>query len=436
MVWFVLSYAGAILGYLGLNAAAGRWLGPEEFGFFIAALTATGLLGQVGLVGVHRSGLREVSRLRDSMRPAALVELRNGVRAVNLTTLPLAGVVGAAGTWFLTSGQPIGMQVALSAGVAILVVLTGQQKVWANYLRGLGHVRFASLLEGRSGGALVAGLQAALVVLVWQLFPSWGLAGALLAVAAGYAAPVAVARRVVSAHWRGMTGPRARLFADLRATVRRDWRFLSAQVAAYLNLSIEIWIAAILLSAVDTSMFTAGQRVALLLVLPLTAIQIVFAPAIARAGLSKEDGSLQGLVRTGASVATALTAVLALPIVVAPGFVLETVYGDGFEAAVPVMVLLSLAFFGNVATGLAGTALSMLGREGAAAKVQWAGVGLRIAIGVPAALLGALTGLTLSAVAVSIFVFTAMWLCARREVGLSTHATLRPELRRLRRTVG
>jgi len=222
----------------------------------------------------------------------------------------------------------------------------------------------------------------------------------------------------------------------LRVTVQRDWRFLSAQVASYLNLSIEIWIAAMLLSALDTSMYSAGQRVALLLILPLTAIQIVFAPVIARTGLSDDDGHLQKLVQTGASVATALTVVLALPVVVVPHLVLGLVYGPGFDDAVPVMVLLSLAFFGNVATGLAGTALSMLGREGVAAKVQWAGAALRVVVGMPAALLGGLMGLTLSAVAVSIFVFIAMWLSAHRELGFYTHATLRPQLRLLRRTVG
>ena len=39
---------------------------------------------------------------------------------------------------------------------AALTYLSGQQKLLANYLRGLGHARLSGLLEGRSGGAAVA----------------------------------------------------------------------------------------------------------------------------------------------------------------------------------------------------------------------------------------------------------------------------------------
>lgn len=446
MVWFVASYAGSVLGVLALNAAAGRWLGPDDFGFFVVTLTAAGLLSQVGLVGSHRSGLREVARLRDADDPPAMVVLRNGVRAVCLTTLPLAGLVAGAGAWFLTADADPAEQWGLAVALVVLVVLGGQQQLWANYVRGLGHIRFASLLEGRSGGALVAGLQAVCVVLVWTLAPRWGLAGAVGAVATGFLLPTTAAWLVVRRRWRGLVGARPRLWHDLRTTLGRDWRFLSAQVATFLNGTTEIWLAGLLLSAVDTSMFSAGQRLALLLVLPLTALQVVLAPVVARArttGVTPGSGAgtgrgseLERLVRTGATVATGLALVLALPIVVAPGHVVELVYGDGFSRAVPVLLLVSVGSLGNVATGMAGTTLSMLGREDVAARVQWSGVVLRVALGVPAALVGGLVGLSGSALLVSSIVFTVMWWRSRRALGIATHVTLRPELSLLRRTAG
>jgi O-antigen/teichoic acid export membrane protein len=437
MAWFVVSYAGAILGSLALNAGAGRWLGTAEFGYFVSALAAGTLLGQVGLVGSHRSGLRELARLRDKDDPHAMAVLRNGVRAVSLTTLPLVGLAAGSIAWFLAVDQPLLVRAALALGTIGLVVLAGQQQLWANYVRGLGYVRFASLLEGRSGGALVAGLQAALLLTLWHLFPGWGLGGALAAVALGLVAPVLLSRRLVKNQWRDLDEPRPRLLRDLRFTVGRDWRFLSVQVATYLNVSTEIWIAAVLLSGVDASLYSAGQRLALLLALPLLALQVVFAPAIARMAVNLEETpSLEPLLRTGASVATVLSLVLSLPMLVAPGFVLDLVYGPGFAEAAPVLLLLAVGFFGNVATGLAGTTLSMLGLEGVAAQVQWTGAAIRVALGVPAALIWGLMGLTVSALTVSIFVFTLMWLRARQHLGVFTHATLRPELYLLRRTSG
>ena len=66
MAWFAAAYAAAIAGYLGLSAAAGRLLGPESFGYFVVALTLALVAGQLGLMGVHRSGLREASRLEET----------------------------------------------------------------------------------------------------------------------------------------------------------------------------------------------------------------------------------------------------------------------------------------------------------------------------------------------------------------------------------
>jgi O-antigen/teichoic acid export membrane protein len=219
--------------------------------------------------------------------------------------------------------------------------------------------------------------------------------------------------------------------------VGRDWRFLSSQVAVQINLSAEIFIAAALLSNTDTSMYSAGQRLALLLVVPLTSIQVVFSPVIARLAVQpdKQD-TLQSLLRTGATVATAMTIVVALPILVAPGFVLDKVYGPGFEGAVPVVLLLSIGFIVNVVTGMAGSTLSMLGREGVTASTQWTGAVLRVVLGVLAAYWAGLAGLTCSALVVSVLIFISMWLRTRKTVGFFTHATIRPELGLLRRTTG
>lgn len=442
MYWFAGSYSGAVLSVLVINMVAGRWLGPRDFGVFVTALTASALLGQVGLLGSHRSGLREVARLRDSDDREAMAVLRNGVRAVSLTSLPLAGLVGGVGAWVVQPGEAVLPRLQASLAVAALVVLGGQQQLWANYVRGLGHTRFASLLEGRSGGALVAALQAMCMGLAWVLAPDAGVGGALLAVAAGFLVPVLAARQVVRRRWRGLGGPAPHLRRDLAHTARRDWRFLSAQVAAFLNVSVELWIATLLLTRVDASMFSAGQRLALLLLLPLTAMQVVLAPVIARDGPrdGPHDGApsppLEGIVRTATTAATGVALLLALPLVVAPGAVIRILYGEGFGGAVPVMLLLAVGTLGNVATGVAGTALSMQGQERVAAWVQWSGAILRVALGVPAALLFGLHGLTLSALTVAVFVFTVMWWAAHRVLGLYTHCTIRPDFSLLRRTTG
>ena len=428
---FVTWYGMAILGYLALNGIASRFLGQAEFGYFVGAVTLTATLGQLGLIGVHRSGLREASRLgHDDLDQ--LGELRRGVRATLLLSLPAVSVASGAAIWLLQPGRPPMNRFMLAAGMALLVYLSGQQKVWSNYLRGFGHVRFASMLEGRSGGALVAFFQAALLLLVWLVFPSWGLAGALLAVALGYLVPDVLAWRWVSRSW-GHTPANARLWRDLKQVARRDWRFASVQVALMVNASVEIWIAGVVLTGADTSAFGAAQRLSMLIVLPMTAIQIVLSPVIARMVVQPDRHPLQEILRTGATAATAATVVLWLPIVIAPNAVMRVVFGRGFEdtPVLPVILLCS-ALVVNAAMGLAGLTLSMAHREGIVASTQWMTFVGRVVVGTVAASLYGLTGLAISSFAFSSVFYVWIWVRVRRELGVNTATTLHPDIRLVR----
>ena len=426
IAWFAGAYAAAIAGYLGLSAAAGRLLGPESFGYFVVALTLALVAGQLGLIGVHRSGLREASRL-EKEDVERLAELRRGVRAVVLVSLPLAGVVTGLIAWILASGQTTVDRAVIAVSVAALVVMNGLQKLWANYLRGFGQVRVASMLEGRSGGAVVALLQTAFVVIVWQFFPSLGLAGALAAVVIGYAIPVGYASRLVARHW-GHAKSTTRVFHDLRQVAARDWKFASVQVGTLLNASVEVWIAGLILTSVDTSMFGAAQRLSFLVALPMTALQIVFSPSISRLAVKGPPEAMQRLLRTGATLAAGATLLIALPLFVAPGPVLDVVYGPGFQQAVIPLVILTGALIVNALTGLAGLTLSMAHREGIAARVQWGALVTRLVIGTAAATLLGLDALAVSAALVSSGMFLVMWRRTRQELGVNTAVTGRPDL--------
>ncbi|MBA2558616.1 MAG: lipopolysaccharide biosynthesis protein [Propionibacteriales bacterium] len=433
LAWFVASYGVAIVGYLALNAVASRFLGRSSFGYFVVVITLTTVIGELALLGVHRAGLREAARL-DMDAHDQLARLRLGVRAVCLVSLPAAGVVSAAVTWGLLHGHDEQQRWELAIGVGALVMLSGHQKLWANYLRGFGQVKFASLLEGRSGGALVAVLQSGFLAAVWLILPGLGLTGALGAVALGYLIPVVAAYRGVSRHWHHAPA-RASLGRDLRGVLGRDWRFASGQLASYLNANLELWMAGLLLTAVDTSLFGAAQRLSLLLVTPLTSLQVVFSPAIARLGHDKDPRQLEALVRTGATLAAIPMLCVCVPILVAPGAVLGIVFGSGYAGAASVLVLLTAGSVVNVLTGLCGATLSMTHREGVVAVVQWAGLGVRLLLGATAAIVLGVDGLGASAGLVTAGIWVALWTAARRRVGVRTHLTLHPKVSVLRNTV-
>jgi O-antigen/teichoic acid export membrane protein len=432
VLWFGGSYGVAIVAYLGLSAVASRLVGEDLFGYFLVVVTATTLLGQLGLAGVHRSGLREAARLGHE-DDAKLAELREGVRAVSFVALPLTSVVSFAGAWVMLAGTPNALLVA--GLTAALVLLTGQQKLLANYLRGFGHLQLAGMLEGRSGGALVASAQAALLLVVWVVVPGWGLVGALAAMGVGYAIPVAAGWVVLSRHWQHTQAP-ARPWAGLRTVLKRDWRFVLSQAGAYCNSTLDLWLAAAFLPAVGASMFGAGQRLAQLLMIPMTSLQVVFSPAISRLAVDSDRHRLQSLLRTGSSLATGAVALLWVPMMVIPAFVLSVVFGSSFSDAAPVLMLLATSYLINALSGLSGVTLSMSHQEGWVAKVHWCGLTVRVVLGIPAALLFGMVGLATTSMLATVTVYGLMWWQARRRVGVSTHATLRPNLRLLGQVAG
>lgn len=430
LVYFVPSYAVAVAGYLAVNVVAARVLGPSGFGYLVVLMTVTGLVAQLGLMGVHRAGLRETARADD---PETLVGLRRGVRAVLLVSLPLVSVLMAAVVRLVHPGGEAATATAVLTGV--LVYATGYQLMAANFLRGLGHLKMASLLSGRSGGSLIAVVQAAGVALVAWLAPESGLPGVLLGVVAGYVGPLLLAGWVLTRSWPSAPRPHHTL-RELRTVARRDWRFTVSQSGGYLNSTVELWLGAAILTAGATSLFAAAQRLARLLVIPASSLAIVFSPAIARLSAAGQRGRLQQLIRTAATVTTAVSALLWLPMVIAPETVIRLVFGPGFEAAAPALVLIATGYLLNAVSGMSGKTLSMTHHEGDQAVITWTVVVVRIASGAVCAYLWGITGLAVSAMVISGLYYLANWAAVRRRLSISTHATLRPDLRLLTRTAG
>jgi O-antigen/teichoic acid export membrane protein len=435
LIWFVAAYGVAIVGYLALNAIASRFLGRSSFGYFVVAVTVTSVIGQFSLVGVHRAGLREAARLHGDDVDEELAKLRLGVRAVCLVSLPMAGLVSGVVAWVLLGINGAQHRLAESIAVVALVILSGHQMLWGNYLRGFGQIKFASLMEGRSGGALVAVLQSFFLALTWLFIPEAGLTGALVAVTLGYLLPVLAAYWKVSRRWATVTAHPS-LWRDLREVVDRDWRFASGNLASYLNANLELWMAGLLLSGGQTSIFSASQRLSLLLVTPITSLQVVFSPAIARSGMSIDTKRLEDLVRTGATLAAIPMLLVCLPILLAPRAVLGAVFGSSYSAGWVVLLFLTVGCIVNVLTGLCGATLSMTHREGVVATIQWIGVAVRLVLGVAAAMRLGFNGLGFSAGMVTAGIWVALWIAAWRRVGVRTHLTLRPKLSILRNTDG
>jgi O-antigen/teichoic acid export membrane protein len=428
--WYGVSYGLAIVGYLAINAIASRWLGTSEFGAFVIATSAAAGIGQFALLGSHRAGLRDAATSDGD--PGRLQDLRGSAASSVLLALPLFSVASAVVAYFVASGSS-SSRLVYAIAFGGLVYTGGLQKLWASYLRGFGNIRLASLFEGRSGGAIIAVGQGVVMFIAWRLFPHWGVAGAMMAASVGFALPVIYAWVVTGTHWRHLprTGD---LWGHTVSTFHRSWRFGVNQAATFLAGTVELWIGGALLSGHDSSLFSASFRLAFMLSIPLTSLQVVFAPLCARMLARGDKRQLENVLRTGASFATVASSVLLIPMLVAPAELLVLVFGPGFGAGSDAFLLLTIGNIANIVSGLAGTVLTMSHREGLAAAVQTVTLAGRIVIGSFAAWQWGLIGLAGSAALHSVLMFSYMWWSARKHVGVFTHPTLRPQWRVLRST--
>lgn len=433
-IWFGLPYGFALLSYLGVNAIAARLLGLSGYGIFFTTITLTSFFGQLGLLGAHRSGLRDSARLRDSHDQEVLSQQVRSIRAVTSFVLPISALAAATGAAFLLPVDGVERWVA-AASVAGLVVGSGFQRLWANYLRGFGYVKIAGLLEGRSGGAAVAVCQLLFLGSVFLVAPEAGMAGGLVAMALGYLIPVLLAGMLVGRRWSSLRIP-WKPFADLRLAWSRGSRFALIQAGSYLNSNVDLWMATALLVATQGSHFAAAQRMVLLLVVPLTSLQVVLSPVISRMYHQGETERLQRVVRTATTAITAIVAVFLIPMIVVPDLLLEIVNGAKFTGGAPALVILALGLVVQVLAGGAPTALSMADREGIVAKVQTIGIVIRVGLGALAALTFGMLGLATTAAVGTATIFIILWWQTHRKLGMWTHPTLRPSPKLLLKTSG
>lgn len=434
--WALASYAIAGLGYLALNGFAGRLLGVDEFGTFVVLVTAATTIGQIGLLGIHRGGLRDAALmdLRDARHDSAVATLRAEARGVSWIALPVVALATGV-TTLIVGGAGDVESLFFAIAMASLVLLGGEQKLRANLLRGFGRARTASLIEGGAGGTVVVLLQALGVGLLLAAEPAAGLLAALAVMVAGYAVPVAAGHGLLHGIWRRNV-PVTPPWLALRSASGRHWRFGAAQVATFAGPNVEIWVAGLVLLAADVSRFAAAQRVAVLLLLPLTPLQLALAPAIARlvAGGQREELAL--LVRTAAAIATGLAGLAFVGLLLASDRIVTAVFGGTFGSSGALLVVLACGALVNVSTGLCGTVLAMADRAGTVAAFMWGSLLLRVGLGVPVATIAGVEGLAILNALVTAVTWLGLLYAARRQLGVWTSPTLRPALAAFRRVRG
>ena len=126
------------------------------------------------------------------------------------------------------------------------------------------------------------------------------------------------------------------------------------------GISLGIDISRVFLRA---GVYRVAAAVSALVTLPLMAVHMPLAPAVARAHVKQKRGELQRMLTTTVRWAFVGCLPIVIAIVWVGDWLLGVVYGQDFATAYPVLAVLALAQLFNVAIGSAGIVLQMTGHQ-------------------------------------------------------------------------
>jgi len=373
---FAIRIGGAGLAY-GTQVLFARLMGKADYGIFATVWIWVTILGHGSLLGLTQA----LSRYVPQYRVRGELDLARGFLAGGVVvTLAAAGGISLVGAALLGSGAlAVDQAYRLALAMALLVLpLFALQDYAEGVARSFNWPGLAIapvyllrpiLIAAGMVGAVAVGLPA----------EPWVALGATLvatALALAIQAALLVARMRPVLPWGG------------RAYRGREWTRTSLPIAfvdlTSLGLSfVDVLILGFFVTPADVGIYFAATRIVQFVLFVQYAASAATAPRFAEARARGDLAAVRSLAARCARLSCLATAAVALALIlVAP--LLLGMFGPGFEASFPALVILAAGVVGKSALGPAEDVLTMLGEERLCAAISLgalaAAIGLNLAL--------------------------------------------------------
>lgn len=421
-----------------------RVLAPEDFGRFALARTALMLFGIVATFGLEMSSLKLLGPyLADSNSTRQVRLLSRIFRAGILTTLVTAVIASTSCVQYgevLTGGdsRTISMAIAFAAAT----IFTGFLNIASDSVRGVGAIGTANILGNVLGSPVLHG-GTFLIVCFIALFrePSWEDAtwayalSALVGAAVGGVLLLRVLHRKGAATSELAEKPGGTIPNSSRILLGA-WPFAAASVLSFISTRCDLFLTSDFKNPQDMPLYVGAQRAIILMVIPMSVLSVAVRGVIVPMYYSNMKSELERTVRVGASLVAVPCLLAALLTVIAPGFVLRIVLGDGYTGAETMLQILIIGQSIFVITGCCETLLNLTGHHRVVMWITAANVVLLLGLGPWVAEKYGPTGLALHFALLQSARNLAAWAIAWRLTGINTWCTLHivGGLARLRRS--
>jgi O-antigen/teichoic acid export membrane protein len=409
-----------------------RILSPDDFGRFMLFGTIMTFGASVAVFGVNIAGLRFISER------LAIADATGARRALRLSVAvcAVASAVLAVLLYFGLSAWGVGLFhdpkvkefafyiVASAAGFAVMQVLS-------ELLRGFHDLRFASLLNGPSGGALAMFLFVVSIMACSLLMPlALSQILQLQAVTLGLTIPIGIGCLGWTA-WQKLGTERVDSKAslpDLKLSemLRVCIPLMLTQLLTLTVTQSDIWIGGVTFSKDDLALYAAARRLMIIIAIPAQMALLTVMSSIPTLFFQRRLPELQRMMQSAATVAALPSLAALILLVVAPSFSLGLVYGDFYRSAALPLVILGLgqgiAIWGGT---FASYTLAVTGHHNSVLSANAVTATLYLLVGPLVAARFGLIGLATMSALLMALQSLALWALTKKMTGVWSHASVR-----------
>ena len=334
-----------------LTMAVTRTLTPSDAGLFFLANSIVYIVASASLLGLDIANLRFI-----------------GIAAGNSDWEGAHGVAAISRRIAFFSTSALAMLLAISSPVLASSVFGKPELTQVLQLSapGAGLLAFAVLV----GAQLQAVHSTTSSIVAMSILPPLAAASAVLALEVRNPEDVALIFTLSAGagvmfgawRWQRVTPkaiPRAFSSALLRRTCAPLW---ATTILAMLGQWSTPLLLGVMSSAEDVAFYLSAYRVAVVVSFVLIAVNFVLAPRLAQLAESGDTRNMRELTARATTYMVLASLPATAAFLLAPHSVMGA-FGPSFEAAAPLLVVLSIGQFVNVATGPVGFLLNMSGHE-------------------------------------------------------------------------
>ncbi len=423
--WVLAGRIAGILLLLVCFVVLARWLPPAEFGLFLVIISVINFLSTLGRFGLDRVLIRFLSEGLGTENGTLVQRTLRDSFAMGLASALCVSVAGGLVLKFAVLSQ-LPAVVFLLLGAAVLLVT--MLHLVAEALRGFHQLHYASLFSPQSGPLTTLLFFVALIAM-GATPPSLSIALMCYTLPAACILPLALfilartANRSLSKLPRESRG--TRLSISLSQLIALSSPIAISDTLTFLSMNAGLWIVAVCCSEHDLALFGAARQLAMLVVLPLNLVNVTVMSTIPELYAQRQLAKLQRVLQISASVATIPTLLLVLMFVIAPAPILDLVFGSFYREAAILLVILSLPRLVVSWTGSCFNVLLLTGHQKLVAVLNVLLVITLIGLGAIFGIWYGATGVAVVSAVVIAIINLLVWLIAKFQVGVWTHATLR-----------